>query len=81
MSAAPRLRLAVLISGRGSNMLAIARACASDQIHADIRAVISDQPSAGGLASARALGLATSVVDVAAFRTAAASIATPSKRR
>jgi phosphoribosylglycinamide formyltransferase-1 len=70
MSAAPRLRLAVLISGKGSNMLAIARACASDQIHADIRVVISDQLSAGGLESARALGLATSVIDGASFRSA-----------
>ncbi len=70
MSAVPRLRLAILISGQGSNMLAIARACAEGQVHAQIRAVISDQPGAGGLERARALGLVTQVVDAAALRAA-----------
>jgi phosphoribosylglycinamide formyltransferase-1 len=69
MSVMPRLRLAILISGYGSNMVAIARACASGQIAADIGVVISDQPAAAGLERARALGLATQVVDIAAFRT------------
>jgi phosphoribosylglycinamide formyltransferase-1 len=70
MSVTPRLRLAILISGNGSNMVAIARACASGQIAADIGVVISDQPAAPGLERARALGLATQVVDIAAFRSA-----------
>jgi phosphoribosylglycinamide formyltransferase-1 len=70
MSVMPRLRLAVLISGYGSNMVAIARACATGQIAADIAVVISDQPAAAGLERARALGLATQVVDFAAFRSA-----------
>jgi phosphoribosylglycinamide formyltransferase-1 len=61
-------RLAVLISGTGSNMVAIARACAAGQIPARVAAVISDVPEAGGLARARELGLAAQVVDRRAFR-------------
>lgn len=70
MSAPPRLRLAILISGTGTNMVAIARACASGQVAADIGVVISDQPLAAGLDRARELGLAAQVVDAAKFRTA-----------
>jgi phosphoribosylglycinamide formyltransferase-1 len=70
MSTAPRLRLAILISGQGTNMVAIARACADGRVHAEIRAVISDQPNAAGLERARALGLATQVLDAAALRAA-----------
>jgi phosphoribosylglycinamide formyltransferase-1 len=57
MSTASALRLAVLISGRGSNMLAIARACAAGAITARIAVVISDRTEAAGLARARELGL------------------------
>ncbi len=56
--AAP-LPLAVLISGRGSNMLALARAAAEGRIAARIVAVISDRADAAGLAAAAALGLPT----------------------
>ena len=45
----PRLRLAILISGAGSNMVAIARACAEGRIDATVAVVISDNPGAGGL--------------------------------
>jgi phosphoribosylglycinamide formyltransferase 1 len=59
MSAGSRapLKLAILISGRGSNMVAIARACRAGEINAQIRVVISDRPNVGGLASARELGI------------------------
>ena len=70
MSGMPRLRLAILISGQGTNMVAIARACASGQVAADIGVVISDQPLAGGLDRARELCLATKVIDAAKFRAA-----------
>jgi phosphoribosylglycinamide formyltransferase-1 len=70
MSAPSRLRLAILISGAGTNMVAIAKACASGQIAADIAVVISDRQAAAGLDRARALGLATQLVDHAAFHTA-----------
>jgi phosphoribosylglycinamide formyltransferase-1 len=62
------MRLAVLISGAGSNMVAIAKACESGQINAEVALVVSDVPTAGGLARARALGIATAVVDRSALR-------------
>jgi phosphoribosylglycinamide formyltransferase 1 len=71
MARAP-LSLAVLISGRGSNMVAIAQACAQGRINATIARVISDQPAAAGLETARSLGLATNVVARAAFSDASA---------
>ncbi|MGC4027502.1 MAG: phosphoribosylglycinamide formyltransferase [Steroidobacteraceae bacterium] len=66
--AAPPLQLAVLISGRGSNMLAIARACASGYIAGRIVTVIGDRVGATGLAAARELGLATKLVDASTWR-------------
>ena len=59
MSAGNRapLKLAVLISGRGSNMSAIARACGEEKINARVEVVISDRPQAGGLGVARELGI------------------------
>jgi phosphoribosylglycinamide formyltransferase-1 len=57
MSVPPPLRLAVLISGRGTNMTAIARACQAGAIAARVTLVLSDRAGAGGLASARELGL------------------------
>jgi phosphoribosylglycinamide formyltransferase-1 len=62
------MRLAVLISGAGSNMVAIADACASRRINAEVALVISDVPAAGGIARAQALGIATAVVDRKALR-------------
>jgi phosphoribosylglycinamide formyltransferase-1 len=56
------LRLAVLISGRGSNMQAVARACRDGRIHAEIVVVVADRDTAGGLAIARELGIPTEVV-------------------
>jgi phosphoribosylglycinamide formyltransferase 1 len=51
------LRLAILISGRGSNMAAIARACAQGQINARIDLVLSERAGVAGLDTARAMGL------------------------
>ena len=59
MSAGAPLKLAVLISGRGSNMLAIARACSTGALAARVAVVISDRADAAGLARAAELGLAT----------------------
>jgi phosphoribosylglycinamide formyltransferase 1 len=64
------MRIAVLISGAGSNMLAIAAACHSGQIPAEVAAVIADTPAAAGIARANAQGIATAVVDRHAFRSA-----------
>jgi len=60
------LSLAVLISGRGSNMIAIAQACATGSINASIEQVISDLSAAPGIAAARDLGLVTQVTARAA---------------
>jgi phosphoribosylglycinamide formyltransferase-1 len=59
----PRARLAILISGQGSNMLAIAQGCRTGRMPADVGVVIADTPEAGGIERARALGLPTRVVD------------------
>ena len=62
------MRLAVLISGAGSNMVAIARACQQGRIPAQIAVVISDRADAGGLERARELGLPAALVDRQRFR-------------
>jgi phosphoribosylglycinamide formyltransferase-1 len=62
------MRLAILISGGGSNMAAIARACVSGEIPAEVAVVICDQPRAGGIERARQLNLPVVVVDRGAFR-------------
>ncbi len=59
------LRLAVLISGRGSNMLALERATRDGRIDGRIVSVVSDRADAPGLAAAQALGLETSVLEPA----------------
>ncbi|MGH8243378.1 MAG: phosphoribosylglycinamide formyltransferase [Steroidobacteraceae bacterium] len=56
------LPFAVLISGRGSNMLALARATRDGRIDGEIVTVVSDRPDAAGLAAATSLGLATAVL-------------------
>ncbi len=50
-------RMGVLLSGRGSNFEALARACAAGDLPAEIVLVGSDRPEAPGLARARAMGL------------------------
>lgn len=50
-------RLAVLLSGRGSNFLAIHEATVAGRLPARIVAVVSDKPDAPGLGRARELGL------------------------
>jgi phosphoribosylglycinamide formyltransferase 1 len=67
MSAHQALPLAILISGRGSNMVAIAAACAAGRIDARVTQVISDSADAAGRTRARELGLATSLVARASF--------------
>ena len=46
-------RIVILISGSGSNMLAIAEAVKSGDIDAEVAAVISNRPEAAGLQKAR----------------------------
>ena len=56
-------RVAVLISGRGSNMTALIEAAQADDYPAVIAVVISNRPDAAGLERARAGGIATVVID------------------
>jgi phosphoribosylglycinamide formyltransferase 1 len=57
MTAEPAFGLAILISGRGSNMEAIARACRTGTLAARVAVVIADRAGAPGLDIARELGL------------------------
>jgi len=58
-----RKRVAVLISGRGSNMAALIEAAKDKTYPAEMVLVISNRPDAGGLLVAQANGIATEVVD------------------
>ncbi len=62
-----RKRVAVLISGRGSNMAALIEAAKDKNYPAEIALVVSNRPDAAGLDIARAAGIATAVVDHAAY--------------
>ena len=56
-------RIVILLSGRGSNLQAIAQACAAERWPAQVVAVISSRPGAEGLAWAARQGLTTLVLD------------------
>jgi len=58
-----RKRVAVLISGRGSNMMALIEAAQAQDYPAQIVLVVSNRPDAAGLTRAREAGIATAVVD------------------
>jgi phosphoribosylglycinamide formyltransferase-1 len=59
----PKKRVAVLISGRGSNMTALIEAAQAKDYPAEIALVVSNRPDATGLARAREAAIATAVVD------------------
>lgn len=58
-----RTRVVVFISGSGSNMVSLAKACQAADFPAEIVCVISDKASAGGLEKARDLGIPTLVFE------------------
>jgi phosphoribosylglycinamide formyltransferase-1 len=58
-----RKRVAILISGRGSNMVALIEAAKDTGYPAEIVVVVSNDPAAEGLKRAAASGIATAVVD------------------
>jgi phosphoribosylglycinamide formyltransferase-1 len=64
---APRFRLAVLISGEGSNLQALIDACADPDFPAEIALVVSNRPQAKGLARALEAGLKTVALDHRAY--------------
>ena len=57
-----KLKVGILISGRGSNMAALIRAAQAADYPAEIACVISNQADAGGLEAARKAGIPTAVV-------------------
>ncbi len=63
MSGAVRKKVAVLISGRGSNMTALIDAARDPACPYEIAVVISNRPEAAGLQTAREAGIATTVID------------------
>lgn len=62
-----RKRIAILISGRGSNMSALIDAAKDSSYPAEIVLVVSNRPDAGGLQRATENGIATAVVDHTTF--------------
>ena len=63
MKPGARARLAILISGRGSNLQAFIDACARGELNADIGVVISNNPAAAGLELAAAAGIPACCID------------------
>ncbi len=57
-----RKRIVVLVSGRGSNMAALAQSSKEADYPAEIVGVISDQADAAGLKAAQSFGIATRVI-------------------
>lgn len=58
-----KVKTAILISGRGSNMTALINAANDPSFPAEIAIVISNAPSARGLEKAKSLGIRTSIID------------------
>jgi phosphoribosylglycinamide formyltransferase-1 len=66
------MRCAILLSGRGSNFVAIHEAIVRGELHAEIVCVISNRPDAPGIQRARTLGLHAHVIDHRTFVSRAA---------
>jgi phosphoribosylglycinamide formyltransferase-1 len=64
-----RMRVGVLISGRGSNLQALIEAGRDPDFPAEIVAVVSNRPEAQGLARAEAAGIAATALDHRRFAT------------
>jgi phosphoribosylglycinamide formyltransferase-1 len=62
-----RRRVAILISGRGSNMAALVKAAGAEDFPAEIAVVISNRADAPGLEKARASGVSAVVVESKPF--------------
>ena len=56
-------RIAILISGRGSNMQAFIDACETEELTASICLVLSNNPAAAGLEKAAAAGIDTACIN------------------
>lgn len=67
-----KLKVAVLISGRGSNMESLATASAEESFPAEICVAVSNRPEAEGLEKAASFGIDTAIVDHTRFDSKAA---------
>lgn len=64
LEATEHARIAILISGRGSNMVALTEAVRAGRVpNTEVAVVVSDQPNAPGLAKAKELGIDTLVIE------------------
>ena len=62
-----RIRVGILISGRGSNMRALIEAARAPDFPGEVALVLASKPDAPGLQAAATMGVATAVVDQALF--------------
>lgn len=62
-----RKRVAILISGRGSNMKSLVEAARAQDFPAEIALVLSNRPDAAGVEWAKEQGIATAIVDHKAY--------------
>jgi phosphoribosylglycinamide formyltransferase-1 len=62
-----KTRVAVLISGRGSNMMALIEAAKKPSYPAEIALVLSNRPDAAGLSQAQGAGITTAIIDHVAY--------------
>jgi phosphoribosylglycinamide formyltransferase-1 len=67
LTAPAKKRVAILISGRGSNMASLIAAARDPAYPVEIVLVVSNRPDAGGLARAAEAGIATAIVDHAEY--------------
>ena len=65
----PTYKLGVLGSGKGSNLVAVAEACARGEVSAEVALVLSDVEGAGILSQAERLGVAHRFVSAGDYRT------------
>lgn len=68
-SSGPKKRVAILISGRGSNMVSLIDAARAPDYPAEIVLVVSNRPDAAGLERARAAGIPAITIDHKQFAT------------
>jgi phosphoribosylglycinamide formyltransferase-1 len=67
VSGPAKTRVAILISGRGSNMVSLIEAARAPDFPAEIVLVLSNRPEAAGLARAAEAGIATQAIDHRAY--------------
>jgi len=60
--------LAILISGRGSNMLNIVRACKNGELNSNVATVISNNPDSDGLQKAKRSMIDVKIIDHKKFK-------------